>query len=347
MNNGGWGFLDESFLGNTYVGCHTENNKKGGYSVTNPNARSIFIGSYTESGQPDNQIKAPSMVIGGLFGPVQGTGYLAIDGHLSPNWTVLNRKDPKIATSLGFAGDVPRGVLSISATDGSLPYRLEYQKSDTGWWDLNYGELGNGTAISFSTVKADVGPGQVRFQNGFFIGRGAKAHSFTVAASPPASGAHLLGDIVFSNDPDRVGYVGWVAVQSGTPGQWVPFGALVRAKNAAAHADPASAHLENASFDLSTTGTLAFDASSGGLQKVVLHSDVLSSRILQLTAGTHLDFLICQDEIGGHKFQWPAEVHGGMRVDKTPNSCSAQSFVFDGTFVFATSAGASELNSNY
>ncbi len=347
MGNGGWGFLDESFLGNTYVGCHTENNKKGGYAVTNRNARSIFIGSYTESGQPDNHIESPSMVIGGLFGPVQGSGYLAIDGHLSPNWTVRNQKDPKLAATLGFAGDVPRGVLSFSATDGSLPYRLEYQKGEVGWWDLIYGELGNGTVLSFSTNKADGGAAQIRFPNGFSIGRGTNAHKFSASLTPPVSGEHQVGEVVFSSDPDRTGYVGWVVVKEGTPGEWSPFGALVRTTTTIAGADTSQSHLQDASFSLpDARHTVSFDASSGSLQKVVLHADVASSVIAHLVAGSHLDFLICQDETGGHLFYWPTIVRGGMNVGTYPRSCSAQSFVFDGKLAFATSAGATSSNGN-
>lgn len=348
MGNGGWGFLDESFLGNTYVGCHTENNKLGGYSVTNRNARSIFIGSYTEGGQPDSRIESPSMVIGGLFGGVQGSGFLAIDGHFSPNWTVRNSKDPKLTATLGFAGDVPRGILSFSASDGSLPYRLEYQKSDAGWWDLNYGEIGNGTALSFSTNKAEGGAGQVRFPNGFSVGRGTSAHKFSTALAPPESGDHQAGDVVFSSDPGHTGYVGWVAVHEGTPGLWVPFGTLIRTNTTTEQAVTPEAHLENASFFSVTPapGRVNFDASAGGLQKLILHSDVRSSSILHLTVGMHLDFLICQDASGGHDFHWPENVRGGMEIGGTAQSCSAQSFVFDGKIAFATSAGAVARSGN-
>ena len=341
MGNGGWGFLDESFLGNTYVGCHTEANKKGGYSVVNPNARSLFIGSYNEGGQPDNQINRPSMAIGGLFNP-KGTGYFMVDGVLSSNWMVRNQKDPKVTATLGFASDVPRGILSFTASDGSLPYRLEYQKSETGWWELNYGEAANGTVLSFSTSKADGGQGQLRFPNGFSIGRGATTHKFSAALAPPTSGEHQPGEVVFSSDPAQVGYLGWVAVQAGNPGQWVPFGALLRSKTSVVEGSSAGAHFENASFrtHAQAAGRLTFDAASGALQKVVLHADVNSSTMVHLASGTHFDFLICQDADGGHSFHWPTNVRGGMRVGTEPNTCSAQTFVSDGLNAFATSTGA-------
>jgi len=342
MGNGGWGFLDESFLGNTYVGCHTENNKKGGYSVTNRNARSILIGSYTEGGQPDNQIQSPSMVIGGLFGNPQGNGYFAVDGRLSPNWTVRNPKDPNITTVLGFAGEVPRGILSLSATDGSLPYRLEYQKSGTGWWDLNYGEAANGTILSFSTNKAEGGAAQVRFPNGFSIGQGASSRKFTAGVQPPSTGVHEVGEVIFSTHPERNGFVGWVAVKGGSPGDWVPFGELRRSREVqVGHGERGVPSLHEVSLTRqSGAGSVVFDAARGSLKRITLHEDVLSSALLHLTDGEQIGFLVCQDASGGHRFRWPQNVRGGMAISPKPETCSAQSFVSDGKTAFATTPGA-------
>jgi hypothetical protein len=339
--NGGWGFLDESFLGNTYVGCHTQENKKGGYSVTNHNARSIFIGSYTEGGQPDNQIQNPSMVIGGMFGNTQGGGFLAVDGRLSPNWVVRNQKDPNVVTTLGFAPDVPRGLLSLSASDGSLPYRLEYQKSGPGWWDLNYGEAATGTVLSFSTARAQGGPAQVRFPNGFSVGRGADARKFTAALAPPADGVHEAGDVVFSADPGVSGTLGWVAIEAGSPGKWLPFGNLQRTREVR-DGSLNSGHpaLQTISLSPQAGRPLVFDAARGSLQKITLHRNVTNTRLLNLFDGARVDFLVCQDSTGGHSFHWPKNLHGGMNISFRAGSCSAQSFVSDGQSAIATSSGA-------
>jgi len=340
MGNGGWGFLDESFLGNTYVGCHTENNKKGGYSVTNPNARSLFIGSYTEGGQPANNIAWPSTVVGGFFGP-RGTGYFLSDGIVSPNWSVRNQKDPQLTTTLSFAADVPRGVLSLAAADGSLPYRLEYQKTGKGWWDLNYGEAATGTVMSFSTGKSDDGFGQVRFPNGIQISWGANARKINAGARPPTNGSFHTGDIFFSTDPARTGYVGWVAVKSGSPGEWVPFGTLARTQiSALGQTASAAARLQATSFgSASGMRKVVFDAVLGTLQKIMLHHDVIESELLHLTPAARIDFLVCQDAFGGHAFRWPQNVRGGMRISGTAGNCSAQSFVSDGNTAFATTPG--------
>ena len=51
---------------------------------------------------------------------------------------------------------------------------------------------------------------------------------FTVGASSPKTGNYTKGDIVWNNDPKATDYIGWVCVASGSPGGWLPFGAIAR-----------------------------------------------------------------------------------------------------------------------
>ena len=70
-NNAGWGIWDSSFLGNTWVGCHTSVNTLGSYKTDNINARSVFVGCYQEDGQVP-KIIAPAIHVGGLSTPGAG-----------------------------------------------------------------------------------------------------------------------------------------------------------------------------------------------------------------------------------------------------------------------------------
>ena len=79
MANGGWGFYDSSFLGNTYEGCHTASNTLGGYKTDNANGASVFTGCYSEGGQPGDEIVYPAMSIGGT----KGAGFAA--GNTAPH----------------------------------------------------------------------------------------------------------------------------------------------------------------------------------------------------------------------------------------------------------------------
>lgn len=51
---------------------------------------------------------------------------------------------------------------------------------------------------------------------------------FTTGNSAPAEGYFNKGDICWNSDPVESGYIGWVCVVAGTPGQWLPFGAINR-----------------------------------------------------------------------------------------------------------------------
>jgi len=55
--------------------------------------------------------------------------------------------------------------------------------------------------------------GSVRFEN----------KKFEVNESIPTSGSYIKGDIVWNANPQPGGYVGWICVREGTPGEWKPF----------------------------------------------------------------------------------------------------------------------------
>lgn len=68
-DNGRYGFNDDSFLGNNFISCMAHYNKKGDYFVRDwGNARSLFIGCYSEGGNAVSQLGPHSTVIGGIWG---------------------------------------------------------------------------------------------------------------------------------------------------------------------------------------------------------------------------------------------------------------------------------------
>jgi hypothetical protein len=50
---------------------------------------------------------------------------------------------------------------------------------------------------------------------------------FQVGESVPTSGSFSKGDIVWNANPMPHNFIGWVCIVDGTPGQWLPFGAIV------------------------------------------------------------------------------------------------------------------------
>ncbi len=81
--NGGWGINDNSFLGNTWIGCHTSQNGAGPFTCVQANARSVFLGCYSESNQTPSLINSPSQVYGGLHAAgVNGTATCIVNSSL-------------------------------------------------------------------------------------------------------------------------------------------------------------------------------------------------------------------------------------------------------------------------
>ena len=79
------------------------------------------------------------------------------------------------------------------------------------------GKLG----VNVNNVSADVDldvAGAMRFS-------GKKMES---AIAAPVDGSYKLGDVVWNNAPRPSGYVGWICVREGTPGEWSPFGLIAQ-----------------------------------------------------------------------------------------------------------------------
>jgi hypothetical protein len=90
---------------------------------------------------------------------------------------------------------------------------------------------------------------------------------------------------------------------------------------------------------VSFSTTPAFNAALGNTQKMTLTGNVTSATLSNAVAGQQLHFLICQDATGGRTFTWPTNVKGAMCVGAKPGSCSAQSFIYDGTTAYALTPG--------
>jgi hypothetical protein len=50
----------------------------------------------------------------------------------------------------------------------------------------------------------------------------------TAGNAAPTYGNFTIGDIVWNTAPTPGGWIGWVCISSGNPGQWTPFGAVAR-----------------------------------------------------------------------------------------------------------------------
>ncbi len=109
---GGWGILESSFLGNSYVGTHTSANVSGGYKTTNANSRNTFYGAYDEGGQPANLLLYPAKYISGT----SGSGFNAAStAQFFNDQGFLATFGTAGSPSISFSGDTDTGLYSAQA----------------------------------------------------------------------------------------------------------------------------------------------------------------------------------------------------------------------------------------
>jgi hypothetical protein len=89
-NNFGWGIWDDSFLGNTFIACHTNGNWLGAYKVEDTNARSVFIGCYEEGFQGNALNSGQTVRLGGV-------GAIGLDSNAKDAGNLLGVKNRYIS----------------------------------------------------------------------------------------------------------------------------------------------------------------------------------------------------------------------------------------------------------
>lgn len=228
--NGGWGIWDNSFLGNTFIACHAADNASGAYKASGANARCLFLGCYSEGGQPESEIEAPSTVVGGIWSGLKGTGNFAVDGGFDVVRSKNGPNNPQIAVGTGGGVNVNLKSAVLSLTDPEhqyWPFILQWVK---GRWQMLWANLDFGEVLSFYTRSAtkengylrdlSASSGEIGLPKGFF-GKGMRYRG--EAASPPTDGEWLVGDILYNENPEAGGFIGWTLVVTK---EWKPFGKI-------------------------------------------------------------------------------------------------------------------------
>ncbi len=176
----------------------------------------------------------------GTLKELRTTGNLTVDDFIF--FTSSNNR-------LGIGTEEPNAMLSLVSMDAEFIVEPEgnevkigtYSADDitivtdnthrlrvTASGDISFGQSGHSetnvsvhgrVAIGYNTPDVDVSlhtSGPVRFQ-------GRKQE---VLLELPRTGHYEKGDIVWNDDPKPTGYVGWVCIRTGTPGEWKPFGQI-------------------------------------------------------------------------------------------------------------------------
>lgn len=177
-SNGGRGVFDSSFLGNTYIMMHALVNIGLSYVTDNANARSVFIGCYSE-GCAVHQIVTPSLIIGGFMcGNASATA-----GTLSSGTTGLSGGGSiQAANSIGAntitnrlgspdTGQIAQELITSASAGSTLRLEYEPSASHTGFWVWRDTLTDSLAPFAYShpgNVRG--GRGQFHMQNGFYFG---------------------------------------------------------------------------------------------------------------------------------------------------------------------------------
>lgn len=235
-SNGANGIDDASFLGDTYIGAHTAANAGNGYKTEDVNARNIFIGCYSESGET-NSIVWPSLVVGGILatgGTSLGTATVIGDGR----FTALMAYNSDANVKAYFGGDASNQTGVVMAlgdhaeASNAWPFRLRKIVGGYAWdWanNRNYflrfvnslATIANGYPRDMTSATLPQ-TGGVWMQSGFFIGSGGKY--VRSAGAAPTTGTCAVGDITLNSAPTSGGFIGWVC--TAPPATWKTFGAI-------------------------------------------------------------------------------------------------------------------------
>jgi|SaaInl0LU_22_DNA_1037365.scaffolds.fasta_scaffold05917_5 hypothetical protein len=145
---------------------------------------------------------------------------------------------------LSLGAESPNGMLTMESWD----HQFIIDPSDDNQWKLGTWTTSALHIVTDDTVRLTVGANgniTVNSKTSFLgnVGIGVKnfaedvqltvagpvridGRKFQVSDSTPTSGTYQKGDIVWSETPKPTGYVGWVCVREGTPGEWKAFGQI-------------------------------------------------------------------------------------------------------------------------
>lgn len=167
---------------------------------------------------------------------------LAIEGNMNIDQYVFWNGD---YMRFGIGTETPNGTFGIVQDDAEFIIDTEGKKATFGTYtttDLEIisdntarltisstGKVTIGSDVeSKTTVKGKLGvnvnnptadietAGPVSFEG----------KRFEVGSSAPTSGNYRLGDIVWNTNPKPTGFVGWICVKEGSPGNWKTFGPI-------------------------------------------------------------------------------------------------------------------------
>jgi hypothetical protein len=240
ISNGGYGILDSSFLGNTYIGCHTSANGNdtsgGAYKAEGANLHSVFIGCYAEVGQREIFMGPRCVFIAGETGDVPFNG----------NGQYIRASSFRKVDIQDSDNDFEQ--ITINAGSNIALYALANDHSAAQGFGLIWNGLDGNYAVEVETEQRRIlqfltqdntqnfgrstPPSEGVFVTAPFVGANFNdARLLGYEASAPDDGGDYgaildlaTGDTVLNAVSGLGEPIGWRCVSGGSPGTWEPFG---------------------------------------------------------------------------------------------------------------------------
>jgi len=208
-------------------------------SIDLGNGQNYMIGNRVvlSANELGSSVRNSNLTSVGTLENLRTSGDLVIDGYIHYNSDSMR---------LGFGTDGPNASISVVSLESEFIIDVEDTYTRIGTFTTDtlkvvtdntprivigpsgnidigregtrttvMGRLGVNTKNSPSDIDLDV-RGGLRFQD----------KKFTVSDNKPTEGTFKQGDIVWHSDPKPTGYIGWVCIKDGTPGEWKTFGLI-------------------------------------------------------------------------------------------------------------------------
>jgi len=214
-------FVDWSTFAGTYV-------VGGAYANDNANSRAMFIGCYSENGQPPSKVDTPAQIIGGLHAAGdRGTGFDLRNNVVTGQMSVRARS----ATQEIILEPSTSRAFTLRADGDSSTGLVMQWDSSVGQWQWRHAGLGARTPYRITTDlntsqggrSVVIGPGNVIFAQGIWLGASiANSRHVTNGTAAPTTGDWAEGDIVINRVPASGQPMWWGCSVAGSPGTWLP-----------------------------------------------------------------------------------------------------------------------------
>lgn len=187
-----------------------------------------------------SSIRTSNLVKVGTLQNLRTQGDLTIDDYI-----VYSADSQRI----GFGTDSPNGSVSITSLESEFVIDVESETTKIGNWTTNdlqivtdntpritvkangkvdFGRSSRNDAKVSVFGKLGVGVNNVSEDVSFATASGIEIAGTKIltGTAVPTDGTFKRGDVIYNTNAAPTGYVGWVCVREGTPGEWKPFGQI-------------------------------------------------------------------------------------------------------------------------